>query len=67
MLIACVCVQVLDVLSNNQVASIVWEADNEQEAARAVVEAANAAWKKKFPSSKIDDCTVVCLFLKKRQ
>ncbi|KAL9443261.1 hypothetical protein AB3S75_016590 [Citrus x aurantiifolia] len=57
---------VLDVLCNNQLATIVWEADNEQEAARKVVEAANAAWKKKFPSSKIDDCTVVCLFLQKR-
>lgn len=53
-------------LSNNQLATIVWEADNEQEAARKVVEAANAAWKKKFPSSKMDDCTVVCLFLQKR-
>lgn len=53
-------------LCNNQLATIVWEADNEQEAARKVVEAANAAWKKKFPSSKIDDCTVVCLFLQKR-
>ena len=60
------CTQVLDVLSSNQVATIVWEADNKQEAARKVVEAANAAWKKKFPSSKMDDCTVVCLFLQKR-
>lgn len=59
--------QVMDVLSNNQVASIVWKAESEQEAARAVVEAANMAWKNKFPSSKMDDCTVVCLFLQKRQ
>ncbi|TXG61937.1 hypothetical protein EZV62_013300 [Acer yangbiense] len=61
------CDGVMDVLSNNQVASIVWKAESEQEAARAVVEAANAAWKKKFPSSKMDDCTAVCLFLQKRQ
>lgn len=52
-------------LSNNQVVSIVREAHKDQEAARAVVEAAKAAWKKKFPSSKIDDCTVVCHFLQK--
>ncbi|KAK3213056.1 hypothetical protein Dsin_017762 [Dipteronia sinensis] len=61
------CDGVTDVLTNNQVASIVWKAESEQEAARAVVEAANSAWKKKFPSSKMDDCTAVCLFLQKRQ
>lgn len=61
------CIQALDVLSNDEVASIVWEAENEREAANAVVEAAAAAWKRKFPSSKRDDCTVVCLYLQKRQ
>lgn len=55
-----------DVLSNSQVASIVWAADSEQAAAKAVVEAAVATWKKKFPCSKVDDCTAVCLFLNKR-
>ncbi|GMI92581.1 hypothetical protein like AT5G26010 [Hibiscus trionum] len=58
---------VWDVLNNNQVATIVMEAENEQAAARAVVEAATATWKRKFPSSKVDDCTVVCLFLQKKQ
>ncbi|KAF2304362.1 hypothetical protein GH714_030477 [Hevea brasiliensis] len=58
---------VWDVLSNNKVASIVWAADSEQAAAKAVVEAAVATWKKKFPGSKVDDCTAVCLFLHKRQ
>ncbi|XP_007012238.2 PREDICTED: probable protein phosphatase 2C 72 [Theobroma cacao] len=58
---------VWDVLNNSQVASIVMEAESEQAAARAVVEAATASWKKKFPSSKVDDCTVVCLFLQKKQ
>ncbi|XP_050213804.1 probable protein phosphatase 2C 72 [Mercurialis annua] len=58
---------VWDVLSNSQVVSIVWAADTEEAAAKAVVEAATAAWKKKFPSSKVDDCTAVCLFLHKRQ
>lgn len=56
-----------DVLNNNQVASIVMEAESEQAAARAVVEAATASWKRKFPSSKVDDCTVVCLFLQNQK
>ncbi|KAI4316551.1 hypothetical protein L6164_024525 [Bauhinia variegata] len=54
---------VWDVLSNNEVASIVWTAYSEEAAAKAVVEAATAEWKKKYPSSKVDDCTAVCLFL----
>ncbi|RDY06007.1 putative protein phosphatase 2C 12 [Mucuna pruriens] len=58
---------VWDVLSNKEVSSIVWTADTEKEASRAVVQAATAAWKRKFPSSKVDDCTVVCLFLHKKQ
>ncbi|KAK7291011.1 hypothetical protein RIF29_05848 [Crotalaria pallida] len=57
---------VWDVLSNDEVASIVWTADTEDAAARAVVEAANDAWKKTYPTSKVDDCTVVCLFLQKK-
>lgn len=56
---------VWDVLSNDQVASIVWAADSEHAAARAVVEAAATAWKR-YPSGKVDDCTVVCLFLQKK-
>ncbi|CAL8996138.1 unnamed protein product [Prunus brigantina] len=54
---------VWDVLSNSEVASIVWEADSAQAAAKAVTETAVATWRRKFPSAKIDDCTVVCLFL----
>ncbi|KAG6624487.1 hypothetical protein I3843_16G032400 [Carya illinoinensis] len=57
---------VWDVLSNDQVASIVWEAESEQVAARVVVEAAITAWKKKSPTAKVDDCSVVCLFLQKK-
>lgn len=53
-------------LSNKEVSSIVWAADTENEAARAVVEAAVLAWKNKYPSSKLDDCTAVCLFLQKK-
>lgn len=55
-----------DVLSNDEVASIVWMVESEEEAARAVVEAATAAWEKKYPSSKVDDITAVCLFLQKK-
>ena len=38
-------------------------APNRSTAARALVEAAIRAWWLKFPTSKIDDCAVVCLFL----
>nr|KYP60621.1 putative protein phosphatase 2C 75 [Cajanus cajan] len=57
---------VWDVLSNSEVASIVWSVESEEAAARAVVEAANAAWQKKYPSSMVDECTVACLFLQKK-
>ncbi|KAG4931507.1 hypothetical protein AAZX31_17G216800 [Glycine max] len=57
---------VWDVLSNNEVASIVWSVDSEEAAAMAVVEAATAAWNEKYPSYMADDCTVVCLFLHKK-
>ncbi|XP_040997434.1 probable protein phosphatase 2C 72 [Juglans microcarpa x Juglans regia] len=57
---------VWDVLSNDQVAAIVWAAKSEQAAARVVVEAATTAWRKKYPTAKVDDCSVVCLFLQKK-
>lgn len=34
-------------------------------AARSVVDLANQSWKFKYPTSKTDDCAVVCLFLNK--
>lgn len=52
-----------DVLSNNQVAMIVDSSNSEEAAAKAVVDAATIAWKQKYPNSKVDDCTVICLFL----
>lgn len=55
--------QVWDVLSNEEVVSVISSAANEKEAARAVVEASIAAWNQKFPNSKRDDITVICLFL----
>ncbi|GAB4837124.1 hypothetical protein Ancab_002035 [Ancistrocladus abbreviatus] len=57
---------VWDVLSNEEVVSIISAANNEEKAAKAVIDEARAAWKCKFPTSRIDDCTVVCLFLQKR-
>ncbi|XP_062097236.1 probable protein phosphatase 2C 61 [Humulus lupulus] len=53
---------VWDVLSNDEVASIAWEAKSEE---GAVVEAAIGAWKRKPPYAKMDDCTVICLFFQK--
>lgn len=54
-------------MSNDQVVAVVWEAGTREAAARVVVEVANAAWKKKYPAAKIDDCTVVCLFFQSKQ
>ncbi|XP_068645261.1 probable protein phosphatase 2C 33 [Aristolochia californica] len=52
-----------DVLSNKEVVDIVASASARSSAARALVESAVRAWKYKYPTSKIDDCAVVCLFL----
>ncbi|XP_059318621.1 probable protein phosphatase 2C 72 [Lycium ferocissimum] len=54
---------VWDVLSNDQVVSIVCAANNAAAASEAVVQASLDAWKQKFPNSKRDDCTAICLFL----
>ncbi|XP_077250216.1 putative protein phosphatase 2C 33 [Tasmannia lanceolata] len=52
-----------DVLSNKEVIDIVSSAPTRSFAARALVESAIQAWRYKYPTSKIDDCAVVCLFL----
>ncbi|GJN21049.1 hypothetical protein PR202_gb08495 [Eleusine coracana subsp. coracana] len=54
---------VWDVLSNDEVVSIVSQATSQASAARFLVESAHRAWRNRFPTSKIDDCAVVCLFL----
>ncbi|XP_062219047.1 probable protein phosphatase 2C 14 [Phragmites australis] len=54
---------VWDVLSNDEVVSIVSRATSRASAARVLVESAHRAWRTRFPTSKIDDCAVVCLFL----
>jgi hypothetical protein len=54
---------VWDVLRNEHVVSIAYNTKNKMDASRAIVEEAVHAWKTKFPTSKIDDCTAACLFL----
>ncbi|XP_043689771.1 probable protein phosphatase 2C 66 [Telopea speciosissima] len=54
---------VWDVLSNKEVVDIVGAAPSRATAARALVDCAVRAWKLKFPTSRSDDCAVVCLFL----
>lgn len=52
-----------DVLSNDQVVDIIASVSARALAARAVVEVAVRAWRLKYPTSKVDDCAVVCLFM----
>lgn len=52
-----------DVLTNKEVVDIVASAESRSCAARAVVEAAVRSWKYRYPTSKVDDCACVCLFL----
>ncbi|KAF8391871.1 hypothetical protein HHK36_022211 [Tetracentron sinense] len=54
---------VWDVLSNKEVVDIVASAASRSSAACALVESAVRAWRFKYPTSKVDDCAVVCLFL----
>eukprot|EP01018_Ginkgo_biloba_P001145 Gb_05168 [translate_table: standard] len=54
---------VWDVLSNKEVVDIVASAPTRSTAARSLVEFAVRAWRLKYPTSKVDDCAVVCLFL----
>ncbi|XP_065874530.1 probable protein phosphatase 2C 52 [Euphorbia lathyris] len=54
---------VWDVLSNEEVVDIVSAAPTRASAARILVDSAAREWKLKYPTSKMDDCAVVCLFL----
>ncbi|KAK1421043.1 hypothetical protein QVD17_23099 [Tagetes erecta] len=54
---------VWDVLTNEEVIEIVASAESHSRASQAVVESAVRGWKHKYPTSKVDDCAVVCLFL----
>lgn len=55
--------QVWDVLTNKEVVDIVASASSRSSAARSLVESAVRSWRYKYPTSKVDDCAVVCLFL----
>lgn len=50
-------------LSNEEVVEIVSTSPTRSSAARILVESAAREWKAKYPTSKMDDCAVVCLFL----
>ncbi|XP_073129858.1 probable protein phosphatase 2C 33 [Henckelia pumila] len=52
-----------DVLSNEQVVGIVASCPTRAYAARTLVESAVRCWRCKYPTSKVDDCAAVCLFL----
>ncbi|THG05770.1 hypothetical protein TEA_002324 [Camellia sinensis var. sinensis] len=55
--------EVWDVLSNEEVVEIVSSVPTRSSAARILVDSAAREWKSKYPTSKMDDCAVVCLFL----
>lgn len=52
-----------DVLSNEEVVDTVSSAPTRSSAARILVDSAAREWKLKYPTSKMDDCAVVCVFL----
>ncbi|KAF8780674.1 hypothetical protein HU200_001277 [Digitaria exilis] len=54
---------VWDVLSNDEVVSIISKAPSQVSAARFLVESAQRTWRTRYPTSKTDDCAAVCLFL----
>lgn len=49
-------------LSNKEVVDIVSSSPTRSSAAKFLVEAAAREWKLKYPTSKMDDCAVVCLY-----
>lgn len=50
-------------LSNTEVINIVASAPMRSMAAKMLVRHAVSVWRYKYPTSKIDDCAVICLFL----
>lgn len=58
-----IALQVWDVLSNTEVIRTVASAKRSM-AAQLLVDRAVREWKMKYPGYKMDDCAVICLFLK---
>ncbi|RCV36888.1 hypothetical protein SETIT_8G017500v2 [Setaria italica] len=52
-----------DVLSNKEVVKIVSSVTDPSKAARQLIDRAVRAWRCKYPTSMVDDCAAVCLFL----
>ncbi|KAG0587469.1 hypothetical protein KC19_2G166500 [Ceratodon purpureus] len=52
-----------DVLTNEEAVQIIATAPTRATAARSLVESAVRVWRLKYPTSKVDDCAVVCLYL----
>ncbi|KAK1309090.1 putative protein phosphatase 2C 52 [Acorus calamus] len=52
-----------DVLSNKEVVEIVSSSPARSSAAQMLVDAAVREWKLKYPTSKTDDCAVICFYL----
>lgn len=57
---------VWDVLSNKEVVKLVSSAPDPSKAARQLIDRAVRAWRRKYPTSMVDDCAVVCLYLNRR-
>ncbi|KAL1542558.1 putative protein phosphatase 2C 18 [Salvia divinorum] len=55
---------VWEVLSKEEVVTIVGTCPRRSDAAGAVVDATVRAWMHYYPTSEVDDCVVVCLFLR---
>ncbi|EEF35718.1 protein phosphatase-2c, putative [Ricinus communis] len=55
-----------DVLSNYDVIRIVASARKRSMAAKMLIKYAVRAWRNKYPGCRVDDCAVICLFLKSR-
>lgn len=55
---------VWDVLTNTEVIRFVASTKNRRMAAKVLVARAIGGWRRKYPTSKIDDCAVIILFLK---
>jgi hypothetical protein len=55
--------QIWDVLSNDEVVQLIAQAPSRTTAARGLVESAVRVWRLKYPTSKVDDCAAVILYL----